>query len=550
MIFKISSLQFALLVIFVLLIGCAAKSKPEQSEPAILDLAVSGDVYLPDYSYAGYRNGESNFLEYGNEISIVDFGALPNDGIDDTEAFISAISAADQIKGTAVVKIPAGKFILSDYLYIQRDSLIIKGAGSSQTQIHINKSLSELPLPAQMEELHEYLVSNNKRVKPSLELFSAFSWTGGFLWVRKPGSRGLAYLNSYDLEQNKEAVSVLTAKRGAHFLRLEKEMAGRFMPYLGELVRVDWFNLQGKNSELLKHVYLDSLKIGERHWINSHRPLITQYATLQDIMSDSLVLKEPLLHDVRSGWTVLVSPAELLQEIGIEGLSIEFPNAEYAGHHLESGYNAIYITDASHSWISDVQINNADNAVLSDNSAFVSIEKIKILGRLGHYAVHLGKTNHFLVKELLVEAEEMHSISFNTGCKAGVFTNVSVKTRPTLDQHCGLNHQNLFDRIELKGIGVEHDIFKHGGAGYWRPTHGAYNTFWNVSLEFDSSVESPDTMRIGGITDGPHARFVGLYANRPVMLDYGPSAYQEKLNSAETSVPSLYDYQLNKRLNK
>ena len=54
-------------------------------------------------------------------------------------------------------------------------------------------------------------------------------------------------------------------------------------------------------------------------------------------------------------------------------------------------------------------------------------------------------------------------------------------------QHTSSNHQNLFDNIKVKLNEENFNLFKHGGAGYWKPTHGMFNTFWNVELDFHFS---------------------------------------------------------------
>jgi hypothetical protein len=48
--------------------------------------------------------------------------------------------------------------------------------------------------------------------------------------------------------------------------------------------------------------------------------------------------------------------------------------------------------------------------------------------------------------------------------------------------------------------------------------------------------------------DGPLARLVGISANLPIDVEYGPAAYIEGLNTEFLAVPSLYRYQLAKRL--
>ena len=61
---------------------------------------------LPDFSFAGYRAGERPPADLPVVASVTEFGARPDDGRDDTEAFRKAIAALDR----GVLQIPAGTF--------------------------------------------------------------------------------------------------------------------------------------------------------------------------------------------------------------------------------------------------------------------------------------------------------------------------------------------------------------------------------------------------------------------------------------------------------
>ena len=87
------------------------------------------------------------------------------------------------------------------------------------------------------------------------------------------------------------------------------------------------------------------------------------------------------------------------------------------------------------------------------------------------------------INNVLIDSPMLHSISANTKAKSNVFHNIEILQKPTIDQHCGSNHQNLFDNIKVKLNEENFNLFKHGGAGYWKPTHGMFNTFWNVELD-------------------------------------------------------------------
>lgn len=535
-------IRCCILLLCVLIISCLDKAEePAGWMPKIL---TDDTVYLPDFSYAGYQWGEEALPEHPVTHNVLDYGAVPDDGQDDTEAILQAVAAANSESSTTVVKFPPGKFILKKILFVNRSNFVLRGSGSATdgTVLHIPLAMKDLPLPDDLQELQEYLVKNDKRVK-SGELFSPYSWTGAFIWVRKKGERIYPYLPEKD-QAPRSLANIYDGKRGGH--RFTAESAPSLKP--GDVVKILWFNPQGETSTLLDHMYgSGDFAIGKRHWIYPQRPLIQQFVTVENINGNEVTIKEPLLHDLRREWQTILSPARLHEGIGIEHLRIEFPETPYAGHHLEHGYNAIYLTSANNSWVKNVTVVNADNALLSDNCAFVTVDEFSAFGRPGHYGIHLGKNNHMLAKNVLIDVPMAHSISFNTFSKASVYSNVEILQQPTLDQHCGTNHQNLFEDIRIKLPSANTELFKHGGAGYWRPTHGLYNVFWNIRLNSDF-LQASDTLFLQEIKDGPGARIVGFYGDCNVQLNYGPDAYQEGINRKGMLIPSLYQYQLAKRL--
>ena len=316
-------------------------------------------------------------------------------------------------------------------------------------------------------------------------------------------------------------------------------------------MRIEWYNTEGRRGSLLEHLYMSTaVKIGSRHWENPERALIFQDVTITALDGTAVTIKEPLLHDLRTDWHTALTKTDLLAEVGIEGLRIEFPETLYGRHHLEAGYNAIYLTSVTHSWVRDVRIVNADSGILSDDASQVTIEDVRVSGRPMHYGVHLGRVSGMLARHLEIGASAQHPLSFNTYAKASVFTDVDILVGARLDQHRGSNHQNLFDDIRIVATSDEPQIFKHGGASYWQPTHGAFNTLWNIQIQFTSEVPDGETIELKGEDEGPHARIVGFSANRPITFEYGPDAYIEGVNRPGISVPSLYEYQLRRRLKR
>ncbi|MGE0173959.1 MAG: glycosyl hydrolase family 28-related protein [Oligoflexales bacterium] len=501
-------------------------------------------TYLPDFSYVGYHWGEKPIPQKTATMNVTDFGAVPDDKIDDTEAFKKALDAAHKSSKPVVLKMPKGRFIVNDILTIKRSDFVLQGSGSDAngTIIEIDKALAQLPTPDAMKETEEYLRVNNKKTKDG-KLFSVYSWSGGFIWVQYPGLRIYPYLEKYD--QKIDAVATAeTGVRGSHQFTVNPKGLK-----IGDTIQLNWYNTEGQKSSLLQHLYMnDGLVIGSRHWENPQRPLITQQLLITAINKDTVTVKEPLLHDIRKAWQVAVTKPNLLQEVGLENFAIEFPNVPFAGHHSEDGYNGIYFTGSHHSWIKNVRVNNADTPILTDKVANLTITDIAVTGRQSHYGIHLGDVYNVLVKDTVIDAPSFHALSFNTYSRGSLYTHSEIKQNPSLDQHCGSNHQNLFDNIKITENNKESKLFEHGGDKYWAPTHGAYNTFWNIDVNFAYDTKGQEQVEIKGIEDGPHANFIGFHANRPVKFTYGPDAYIEGLNRSDIKIPSLYEFQLAKRL--
>ena len=519
--------------------------------PVILtDPAVRAQHYLPDFSYAGYRWGEVPLPRHAPTLQVTNFGAVPDDGQDDTDALKRAFAAAHAAPGPVVLKFPKGRFILTDILRIGRSDFVLQGSGSGRdgTVIYMPRPLSSLPLPPEQVELGEYLKANDKRQVEKERgidhLFSHYAWSGGFIWVNVPGGRAKRYLPKYDRPEPLLATAT-RGRRGEFALEVAEATKLR----AGQLVRLNWFNREGENSSLIRHLYDNQpVKVGRRHWESPHTPLITQEATIVGVNGNTVILKQPLLHDLRPEWTPTVTEWKHLSEVGIEDIRFEFAYDEYYAHHLEKGFNAIYLSNLAHSWVRNVALINADSGILTDGAANVTIEDVRVAGRKCHYGVHCGDVYGLLARNLQVTAEVLHSLSYNTGSRASVYTHCTVTRAPALDQHSGANHQNLFDDITIFEDNPERTFIYPGGDDYWAPTHGAFSTFWNIQVNFLFPLPAGQTaINIQGILNGASSRVVGLTANYPIELKWEFGPYLEGVNRAGIAVPSLYEHQLARR---
>lgn len=536
----------------------ATSSNPVSDMPNILsNIQGQDNPFLPDFSYAGYGFGLKPIPNLkGKVLSVTEFGAAPDDGVDDSEAILDAMSAARKVKGPVTLRFPAGKFIVSEIINIDRGNIVFQGAGrgASGTTLYFPRPLRMIGDNGKLDELREYLVKYNKRQrepKKNLDvLFSEYSWTGGFIWTGKPGARPAPYLETLDKPET--AITV-----GAAGLRGETTLTVADAADLkaGQRIQLLWYNKQGEDGALILSLYGYTGKdVGSHHWTFPNRPIVRQRTMIKSIEGNVVTLADSLLHDVNESLPADVAAWDALENIGIEGFHFEFPQSPYYGHHNELGYNAIYMTGAADSWIRDVTFTNADVGILSYDSANLTIRDVKSAGdRPAHYAVHMGNVHNVLAERIEVYNPAIHSFTFNTQSTRCVYKDSKVFSGAVLDQHAGANHQNLFDNVTLhinpkreEGI-PRYALFNGSGAGYWQPGHGMYNTSWNLKVIVEDGALPGETVQLKATAEGPEARIVGLSGNRKFELDYRPAPYIESMNKTVSQIPSLYDYQLNQR---
>ena len=551
---RFTSAPVALCAFSIPLVTAAHDQEPVK---ILSDTDVMGQHYLPDFSYAGYNHGIGDIpLSKGKVIDVTKYGVIADDEDDDSVAMLKAFEAAHKARGPVIVQLPEGRIIISDILKIQRSDIVLRGAGSGSkgTDLHFPRPLQMIDKTESLDELREYLLKYDKRQREKDknidELFSEYSWSGGFIWVQKEGTRPASYLETKD-PQIITLANALKGTAGTQAVTVDDTQNLN----AGDVLELQWFNRQGEGGALLKEMYGDTdVKIGSHHWTFKDRPVVRQKTEVLSIDGNVVTISDPLLHDISSAIPAQFAAWEHMTNVGIEDLHISFPDSPSFGHHMERGYNGIYLTSVFNGWVRDVTVHNADTGILSYNSANVTISNIETTGnREAHYSVHAGNVHNMLVKNLTVNNPAIHSLSLNTQSTKCVFQNAIVNEAAVLDQHAGANHQNLFDnvttRIEARRDkeGPYYPIWDGSGAGYWQPGHGRFNTTWNLKVNVLSGASRAETVTLRGSAEGPDARIVGVSGNRSFGVDYFPAPYIERVNHSMTDVPSLYDYQLSLR---
>ena len=522
-----------------------------------LETIMDGGV-IPDFSYAGYQNGLGGVPQaMGTVIEVADYGAVADDGVDDSAGIQRAIDAANDVSGPVIVRFAAGTYRVTSVLRITRSDFVLQGqgAGDQGTRLHFPRPLKHVDKSSSLDELRSYLRQLNKRqIEPASnidEYFSEYSWSGGFIWVQKPGTRPAPYLEAYD-----PTITVLTSIKSG--LKGDNEIVVNDPGNLavGEIIQIQWINRDGPEGSIIRSIYGDRSELaGSHHWTFENRPLVRQTVRITDVDGQNITLADVLLHNADASLPAQIAPWSGLEQVGIEDLHIDFPDSPTFGHHLEEGYNGIYYTSAFDSWARNLKVTNADSGLLSYNSANLTLENIVTDGnRMAHYAVHMGNVHNVLAKNLRVFNPVRHSLTFNTQSTKCVYHNAEVFVSPVLDQHAGANHQNLFDNITVHATVQQHNgtkaiaLYDGSGAGYWQPGHGGYNTTWNLNVLVTGGANPNERVTVQGLDEGPMALIVGLHGNREFELDYRPKPLLTVINTRINHIPSLYNYQLSQRI--
>ena len=552
--------KLSLAIAFLALAGTPlieAQANPLALPRILNDRATAAANRLPDFSYSGYGFGIAPIPENaGTIIDVSDYGAIPDDGLDDSKAVLAALDVANKTEGKVTVRFPKGRTQITEVLRISRSDIVIDGygIGSDGSELYFPRPLMLIDKSDDFTELRDYLVREKKfAIEPDQninDLFTQYSWAGGMIYVR-PGDTRPA---SYDTTLDQRDAVLAKGISGKQFSRkLTVDDSSRLKS--GDVIQLQWFSDKGPDSAIIRSLYGGTdLPIGERHWDGPARPVVTQATGITRISGRTVTLGDPLLHDIRSDQPAVVAPWEHLQNVGIQNLRMQFPVSPAFGHHLEQGYNGIYMTGVFDGWIRNLVIDNSDSGILTDNAASLTISDVTTTGdRMAHYSVHIGSVHNALIRNLRVENPVIHSLSVNTRSTKAVILRAEVVKNTVLDQHSGSNHQNLFDQVTLhvspeqKAGDWSYRLWRGGGASYWKPGHGLYNTLWNARVVIPEAVPSDALVTLKSGLEGPGKRIVGLSANRDISLEYNPLPYVEMLGKPVDAVPSLYEYQLARR---
>ena len=411
---------------------------------------------MPDFSYAGYQRGEKPLPERTPDVSVKDLGAIGDGVADDTVAIQKAIDA----NPGRTIRLPAGRYRLSDVVTIKTSGTVLQGDGPDKTV---------LVAPVPLQEIHPLPITYPDTGG------TAYAFSGGFISVA--GSTGYF--------ANEAHAVTAPAARGDTTVRLASGHSFK----AGDEIVIIATDTSGQT--LLRYLYRDDA--GDISKAGSNRSF-RHVTRVKSVEGAAITLERPLRIELRMEWQPearLFQPR--LQEVGIEHLAFEFPNKPYMGHFTEKGFNAIHVNGAAQSWVRDVAIHNADSGITVGGSVFCTVSGIVIDAKrpapnphkaTGHHGISLNSLD-CLCTGFEFKTQFIHDVTVSGGSVGSVFSNGKAPSM-SLDHHKLAPYENLFTNLDL---GKGERMFLSGGHEAIGRHAGAGNTYWNLASK--TSVEMP-----------------------------------------------------------
>jgi hypothetical protein len=402
---------------------------------------------LPDYSRAGYHQGEAPLPVVVPAASVKDFGAVGDGAADDTKAIQAAIDAT---KAGAVL-LPAGRYKITDYLRITKSGIVLRGAGPERTVLWFPRGLDQVHPRA----------GRTSTGSPA----SGYSFDGAFVTIEG------------DYQAQPLAKITATARRGDTAVEVDRT-AGLAA---GQLVLVTL-------RETPTHSLKTFLYNGDPGDIAKGKQLDTKMVVrIAAVRGARVEFDRPLRFETRAEWKPEIrSFRPTVTESGVEGLAFEFPATKYRGHFAENGANAIELRSVYNCWVRDVAIRNGDlgvNIVACGNTVD-GVGFTADAGRgtttagvdtTGHHAIQCKGAEDNFITRFDLRTSYVHDLSVEHA-SGNVFAH-GRGADLCFDHHKDTPYENLFTDIDC-GRGTR--VWRCGGGASLGRQSAGWETWWNI----------------------------------------------------------------------
>ncbi len=467
-----------------------------------------GEPLVLDYSYAGYGFGEVPVPDAGGPVfDVTEYGAIPDDGNDDTIAVQRAIDAALEAGG-GVVFFPPGVFHFSTDLSRMRplevagSHIVLRGSGSTKGGTVLFK-VNGCP--------HEWMVR-----------------------FRSP-QPGLG--------------PVLTTVRG-DVPRNGREL---LVDSPGSLSEGQWVVLEAGDRHAVTGLFMGSRSIRDT-WtrIRDNGVPLREIHRIEAIDGDRVTLRAPVKLTMLESFEIRLRAFEPLSEGGVEDIAFM---GNWLGHfvHHRSDYddyhfNALSFDTVVDGWVRRCAFINLNQTLNLETTAHMTVKHTRIAGT----APHSGHLQHRSTHNLSALSQDesdgaWHNLQWRAQTAGAVFWRVAMHPVMPIDVHGMYPYGSLLDAVNggyfMDSGGPEASFPQHGPGlmvwnfDYMKGASPAQKQRRNVTIDFWSGrpwIVDPLVVGLFGA-----AEEVGVNADSMLVL--------ESLG-APVLPESLYEAQLEARL--
>ena len=405
---------------------------------------------IPDYSWAGYARGEKAIPQAtGERFDVTDYGAKPDDLLDDRDAIQKAIDAA-AANGGGVVYLPAGRYLVNtDFsdrgtIRIESSNIVLKGAGSREggTIIHQIQPFGKGD-PYQLTRMH---LGDN-----------------------------ILLIHARSEERRLSSMPVICKVTGDS-------------PAQAYHVTVD----NASDLKVGQRVYLYAMnnKIIEREvkpfsiepeWTTTtqNKAYIVEIHQIASIAGNKVTFAEPIRYDIFASDEWDLREHTPITNVGIEDISFMGNHWHPYKHHRsgmdDSGWAMIKIKGVADSYVRRCSFLNVSQALYISLSSYVTAMNITQAGNTSHHSPRISFYTYGILAGLIDDqAGSTHGPSLNAGTVGTVFWRWK-GVDGSIDSHAGRPFCSLYDCVDATHINSS------GGRRSY-PQHLRGLMLWNVNM--------------------------------------------------------------------
>lgn len=457
-------------------------SRTNDSDLRSTSTAITEDEILPNFSYAGYKFANQpipdvNTLSY-QSFSIVDYGAIANDGVSDKGAIRKAIKAAedhiDAGGNGAIIQIPEGQFRINDASDIANMDLSDTPEGrANRKSFTIQISRGNIVLKGTGANSILYMDQNLELVYPTKDWTTPYILQAGYNTSNRDprvikstkqaitsptGDKFITTISSDHPRGSTKTVTVadstlLTVGNWVLLTRLDDRQAtinNAVSPYVPE---VEWSAIN------------NGLRSQEFHQIIA-------------IKGNDITFASPIKHAVNNDGYWGLKHAAMLSDIGIEDVTLKGNWQGDFSHHKngvhDGGWSMLRFNNVNNSWVKNVTFEDVNVGLTAANTAASTFTDVNFIGNPGHLSLDINSSTHVLAKNIHDTARHWHAAGFSHRAVGNVLSNSEHASDRYHNLHADQPYANLID----KNVGGWNYGLMGGSQGQ-QPNHLKYLVFWN-----------------------------------------------------------------------